>query len=382
MSLSRLSSKCLIRPDDIKPCKSGFKVIGTFNPGVTSFDGGVYFLVRVAEIPEKKRDGYIALPFVENGDIRFVWEKTEDVDIIDQRLVRLKESGLLRLTNLSHLRLAKSSNGVDIDSISEKPAMFPKEPYEEFGIEDARITFIDDRFYITYVAVSRHGVVTALASTSDFISFERHGVIFPTDNKDVVIFPEKVKGKYFAFHRPLSAAPFALPEMWTASSPDLLNWGEHKCIYKSVSTGGFKHDTSFKLGAGAPPDSIKTDEYSIKYDTPFKVGAGVPPIKTQDGWLEVYHGSYKSHKLDTVGRYWGRAALFDLHEPYKLLSQSVHPILVPETEYDCHGFLDNIVFPTGVVRKGSSLLVYYGAADTYTAVAELSYQDVLNSIKV
>ena len=101
----------------------------------------------------------------------------------------------------------------------------PDSEMEEFGVEDPRITALGGRYYFTYVAVSRHGAATALASTTDFRQFERHGIIFCPENKDVVLFPEQVGGEFVALHRPNAATPFCRPEMWVARSPDLVRLG-------------------------------------------------------------------------------------------------------------------------------------------------------------
>jgi len=349
--IQRLFDQCIITPDNVKPSREDFEVVGSFNPGVAEFGNATYLLIRVAEMPKEKRDGKIALPGVENGNIAIDWQKIDTVNILDERLVRFKSNNLMRLTNISHLRLAKSRDGINIDSIDEIPTISPEEPYEEFGIEDARITPIGDRFYITYVAVSRHGIVTALASTKDFLYFEKHGIIFPTENKDVVIFPEKIGNNYVAFHRPLSANPFGPPEIWMAYSPDLIHWGHHYSIIGSDSDWEF-----------------------------MKVGAGTPPVKTPEGWLEIYHYSCRADETDNVGVYYTGAALFDLDNPQRLIGKSEHPILIPETDYERQGFLSNIVFPTGVIVKGDELFIYYGAADTYTAITKLSLQDILDDI--
>jgi len=351
--IKRLVNKCIITPNDIIPSQEHFEVIGTFNSGVIRHGDMSYFLIRVAERPREKKGGQIPLPRAENGKIVIDWRKEDEVSILDERIVKSKQSGFLRLTNISHLRLAKSRDGINIDSIGEVPTIFPEGPHEEFGVEDARITFINDKFYITYIGVSRHGIVTTLASTKDFASFERYGIILPTENKDVVLFPAKIRDNYVAFHRPLSGNPFGPPEMWLTYSPDLIHWGQHRYI---------------GIGSGSDWDSMK-------------VGAGAPPIKTEEGWLEIYHGSYKAHETDMVGVYCAGAALFDLDEPHKLIAKAKEPILIPEMEYERQGFLSNIVFPTGAVVQGDDLLIYYGAADTYTAVTKLSLQDVLDAVK-
>ncbi|MFQ5900941.1 MAG: glycoside hydrolase family 130 protein [Thermodesulfobacteriota bacterium] len=353
--IPRLFDKCLITPDDIKPSRDDFEVIGAFNPGVVEFDNTTYLLLRVAERPKEERKGYIALPRMEmaedSQEIVIDWERTEDVDILDKRLVQLKSNGHLRLTYISHLRLAKSRDGIRIDSIDEKPTLFPQEDYEEFGIEDARITSFGDHCIITYVAASRHGIVTALASTNDFNRFERHGIIFPTENKDMVIFPEKINRQFAALHRPLSKAIFGRPEIWIAYSPDLRHWGNHKVVMSGNS-----------------------------YWDSMKIGASAPPVKLPDGWLEIYHGSSKKDQHDAVGVYRAGAVLFDLENPARVIARSKEPILIPEQEYECDGFLPDIIFPTGVVLRGDDLFIYSGTADMYTAVTKLSLNKVLDSL--
>lgn len=372
--ISRKFSKLIVSPDMVKPSQDNLEVIGTFNPGVITCEDMTYFLIRVAERPKEKREGYYPLPKVENGKIAVNWQKMENLTVLDERAVVSKADGFLCLTNISHLRLAKSKDGINIDSIAEVPTLFPEGPYEEYGIEDARITHIGDKFYITYVAVSNHGIATSLVSTKDFVEFEKHGIIFPTENKDVVIFPEKVGGRYVAFHRPLSANPLGPPEMWMSFSPDLINWGHHCCVVKACS--------DCKVVKAQKVETTRSCQRRRATDWDFmKVGAGAPPVKTKEGWLEIYHGSFKAHEEDTVGIYCGGAALFDLNDPNKLIARAKRPILVPETEFDRRGFLNNIVFPTAVALDSDDLLVYYGAADTYTAVTKLSLHDVLKAAK-
>ncbi len=357
----------------LKSSQDDFEVIGTFNPGVAQFGEMTYFLIRVAEKPKEKRAGQIPLPRAENGKLVIDWQGENLVTALDERAVVSKQKGF-RLTNISHLRLAKSRDGIKIDSIAELPTIFPEGSYEEFGVEDARITFIEDRFYITYVAVSKHGIATSLVSTKDFVRFERHGIILPTENKDVVIFPEKIGNSYVALHRPLSANPFGPPEMWMAYSPDLIHWGQHHCIVNTC--WDCKNIRTEKT------DTNRTSQRRRSTDWNFaKFGAGAPPIRTEEGWLEIYHGSYKAHEADRVGIYCAGAALFDLDNPQKMIARAKCPILVPEMEYERQGFLSSIVFPTGVIVKGDDLLIYYGAADTYTAVTKLSLQGVLAAVK-
>src|SRR5439155_20611952 len=112
----------------------------------------------------------------------------------------------------------------------------PGTPLEEFGVEDARITWLDGRYRITYVAVSRHGAATALASTADFLTFERHGIVFCPENKDVVLFPERIDDEYGALPRPNPATPFCRPGMWVARSTDLIHWGRHDVLHTGAGS--------------------------------------------------------------------------------------------------------------------------------------------------
>ncbi len=166
-----------------------------------------------------------------------------------------------------------------------------------YGVEDARITPLGDEFLITYVGVSPHGIVTKLLATKDFKEFRKIGTVFTTENKDVVLFPDRVNGRYCAFHRPLSQAPLGPPEIWLASSKDLRYWGDHRPV----------------LTAGKGWASLK-------------IGAGCPPLRTQRGWLEIFHGVQRRSSSDRVGKYCGGAALFDLDDPAKLLGVSPLPL--------------------------------------------------------
>ncbi|MBI5787259.1 MAG: glycoside hydrolase family 130 protein [Candidatus Schekmanbacteria bacterium] len=360
----------------IKPSQEGFEVVAAFNPGVVRHGDTTCFLIRVAERPVEKRPGFIAIPRLKKGEIVIDWQPMDTLIELDERSLRSKAQGYFFLSAISHLRLATSRDGINIDYISETPTIFPRKAFEEFGIEDPRITLIDDTFYITYAAVSRHGISTALASTKDFQTFDRHGIIFPTENKGVVIFPEKINNHYLALHRPLSANPFGPPEMWMAYSPDLMHWGRHHC-----TIGACCEFQCIKIApvAGLPTGCFCRRRRASDWDA-MRVGAGAPPLKTQDGWLVIYHGSYKTEPTDKRGVYCGGAALFDLNNPEKLLAKAKMPILVPERDYEQNGYMPNVVFPTGVVEEDGNLLIYYGAADTNVAVAKLSLQDVLDAI--
>ena len=265
-------------------------------------------------------------------------------------MVREKLSGRVRLTSVSHLRVFRRSEEVG-SQWAPGPVLLPESTTEEHGIEDPRITQIDGVYWITYVAVSRHGAATALASTQDFLSFERYGVIFPPENKDVVLFPRKIKGQYVALHRPTAKTNFCRPEVWLARSPDLLHWGDHEPLL-----GGVAYWESERIGAGAPP------------------------IEVEDGWLMLYHGCGAPQQQGDVGEYCAGAVLLDLAEPTGVLKRCAKPIMRPRADFERRGFVPNVVFPTALIDDGPTLTAYYGAADTAVGSAEFSRNALIASL--
>jgi predicted GH43/DUF377 family glycosyl hydrolase len=350
--LRRLFERLLLRPDDLPASREDFEVIGVFNPGAAVTGNDVVLLVRVAERPREQRQGFTALPrWSADAGLVVDWVPNDELESVDPRVVRRKADGLVRLTFISHLRVVRCGNGRSVTSI-RGAAFTPQTEVEEFGVEDPRLTRLGDRFYFTYVAVSRHGAATALASTTDFETFERHGIIFCPENKDVVLFPERVGGEYVALHRPNGATLFSRPEMWLARSSDLNHWGQHE----------------FLLGGLARWESGR-------------IGAGPPPVRTSEGWLEIYHGNLRPRHAGEVGVYSAGALLLDLEMPNRVLRRTDGAFFEPTAEYEQQGFVPHVVFPTGVVDTGETLLVYYGAADTYTAVVEFSRAELCASLR-
>lgn len=331
--------------------RADWEVIGVFNPGAVRVGDGVVLLVRVAERPRERRPGFTALPrWDPDKGLTTDWVRDEELEQVDARVVRRKVDGLIRLTSISHLRVIRCGDGQSFREISEV-TFCPRTEAEEFGVEDARITPLNGRFYFTYVAVSRHGPATALASTTDFLTFDRHGVIFCPENKDVVLFPQMVGGDYLAIHRPVCGTPFTRPEMWVARSPDLTHWGAHM------------------------PLKLPSSDWQCG-----RVGAGPPPLSVPGGWLVIYHGNRHPTRFGEVGEYAAGAILLDKANPAHVLSSTVEPFMRPEAEFERIGFVSNVVFPTGVVQVGEKLHIYYGAADMVVAVAEFSLSSILDTV--
>jgi beta-1,2-mannobiose phosphorylase / 1,2-beta-oligomannan phosphorylase len=348
MGVFRSPENPIIKPDMVKPSRSDFEVIGTFNAGVTRFGDKVLLLLRVAERPISPHPDIqmtaVYDPLAHEVVIKEFSRDDAGTDFSDPRMIIGPDGKFL--TSLSHLRVATSTDGIHFN-IADLPAMFPDNRYETFGLEDPRITKIDDIWYIDYVAVSGLGVVTCLASTTDFESFERYGIIFCPDNKDVVIFPEKIHGAYCALHRPVTPL-FGKYEMWTARSPDLKCWGRH-CYLMGIQPG--------------------------LWDS-WRIGASAVPIRIDAGWLEIYHG------VDETGRYCLGAVLLDSAEPCNVLARSKTPILQPETDYEVEGFFGNVVFNCGLLAEEGLLKIYYGVSDTSIAFCQIPMQDVLDNLEV
>jgi len=347
MNVVRSSANPIITPDMVLASRPDMEVVGVFNAAATRFEGDTILLLRVSEAP-RNTPGVVSAP-IYNAETRRVeikrWmQDTEGLDATDPRL--LVAEGHTWLTSMSHLRIARSRDGITFE-VEGTPAFTPGTRYEGFGVEDPRITLLDGTYWINYTAVSRYGISTALASTKDFRTFERYGVIFPPPNRDVTIFPEKVGGRYAALHRPMPEG-LGDPSIWLATSPDLISWGGH-CLVATSRPG--KWD-DLKIGGGA---------------VPFRVHAG-----NRDAWLAVYHGVTRSPPTYSLG-----ALLLDIHEPWKVLGRSREPILAPEASYEREGFYGDVVFTCGLIAEGDRVRIYYGAADAVMAVADLSLAEIL-----
>ena len=349
--ITRTSELLLLCPADLKPSQDEFEVIGVFNPGVVRIRSEVVMLVRVAEKPVEQRAGFIGLPRWEiSGECVIDWFPESDWISVDPRVVKSRSSGLLRLTSVSHLRVFRERDGSS-DGWLPGAVFLPEMATDEFGIEDPRITKIDQTYWITYVAVSQQGAATALASSDDMVTFKRHGLIFCPENKDVVLFPQQVEGQYVALHRPNPNSHFGPPQIWIARSPDLLHWGGHQCLYRGQA-------------------AWESD----------RVGGGTPPILIEEGWLHLYHGSRRDEREGHVGEYSVGALLLDRDNPARVLARSAQPIMRPVAEFERKGFVPCVVFPTAAIEHGERISVFYGAADTSTGVVRFAKQDILDAL--
>ncbi len=348
MRVERYPENPLITPRDVKPSLPGWDVLCTFNAGVIEYEGEILMLMRVAERPASKDPNRVLVPVLrgEEGAARLEileFSANEPTAVIDSGSIHFPDRTYL--TTISHLRLARSKDGRHF-TIDPEPALFPDQLYEAFGIEDPRITRIGDTYYVVYKGVSGTGILQCLASTKDFVTWEKHGIIFCPENMDGMLFPEKIRGKYAALHRP-SPKYMGHPNMWIAYSDDLIHWGEHE----------------FLIGA-----SVGSWESG-------RIGGGAVPFLTDRGWLEIYHATIEDNK------YCLGAALLDKDYPEILMAKSPEPMIRPETPYEREGFVPNVIFTCGAIVRGDTVSVYYGAADTVMAGADFSLREILDSLE-
>jgi predicted GH43/DUF377 family glycosyl hydrolase len=348
LSIFRSPYNPIIKPEDIKPSRDDFEVIGVFNTAVTRLEDEIVLLLRVAERPISRHPNILVTAVYDVNKRNIITQEfskdDREIDLSDHRLIKMHDGTYL--TSISHLRIARSKDGVKFE-IGDRPAIAPANEYETFGIEDPRISFIGGTYFIDYVAVSPLGVTTCLACTKDFITFEHHGVIFCPENKDAAIFPERIDGKFYAMHRPDSPL-FKRNEIWLAESPDLLCWGNHR--YLMGTREGYWDEA--------------------------KIGAGAVPFRIDEGWLEIYHGA------DSKNRYCLGAVLLDNNEPWKIIARSDEPILEPTADYECEGFFGNVVFSCGLLFENEKLNIYYGASDTVVCLAEVSLEAVFKNLNL
>jgi predicted GH43/DUF377 family glycosyl hydrolase len=257
--------------------------------------------------------------------------------------------------NRSSLGLATTLEGENILERTDEPVFAPTEPCEEYGCEDPRITMLEGTFYMLYTAYSRIGPRIAAASTSDFRSFTRYGIVGPDYNdKDSALFPERINGRLAAAHR---------------IEPNIeIAFFDHVKKLDRVPHNPFSKGYLKRIEANV---IMKPEQ---KWEAQ-KVGIGPPPIRTDVGWLVIYHG------VDANTIYRAGAALLDLENPCRVISRTPEPILEPEMDFERVGVVPNVVFPEGAVVQDGQLMVYYGAGDRVCCVAHVSLKELMESLE-
>ncbi len=282
-------------------------VNSVFNPGATVFNGETLLLVRVED-----------------------------------------RSGLSRLT------VATSADGISNWTIDAKRGMFPDtNRFEEhWGIEDPRITRVGDEYLIVYTGYSSGGPLVCLASTRDFVHFERRGVLQSPEDKDAALFPTTFDGRWALIHRPASAMPGLGAHIWLSWSLDLRHFGDTSILLPARKGGWWDAN---------------------------KVGLGPPPLLTNEGWLICYHGV----KTTVSGAIYRLGlALLDRDDPTRVLARGNEWVFGPHAPYEREGDVNDVVFPCGWILgdDGDTLRMYYGAADSVIGLATASLRGLLDHV--
>lgn len=297
----------------------------------------------------------------------------------EQKFIMLYRAGGNDYEHRIRLGLATSEDGFSFSRVSDVPVFDVDDDDADGGcVEDPRIVELDGRYYITYAGrifypgrywiseehealkkarpvqpqsspafVRINHTVSYLAYTDDFKTYKRLGRITDSryDDRDVVIFPERINGKYVRISRP--KCDDKAPAVWITLSDDLLEWG-----------------TPTKLFSGE------------QWWEDARIGAGCPPIKTEAGWLLIYHGVCSEDEAYRVG-----LVLLDKDDPTKIIARTKNFVMEPEYDYETKGLYNGCVFPTGVVLKDGLLYIYYGCADKYVSLATVELKDILTYLE-
>jgi predicted GH43/DUF377 family glycosyl hydrolase len=253
---------------------------------------------------------------------------------------------------LSHLTVARSKDGCGdwrIDPTPTLPADPEGHPEELWGIEDPRITWVEDLdlYVIAYTAYSGGGPLVSLATTQDFVTFTRLGPVTLPENKDAAVFPVRFGGRYAMLNRPVASQPIGA-HIWLSFSPDLLHWGDHQIVLPCRRGGWWDAN---------------------------KIGLSPPPLLTDEGWLILYHGV---RYTIAGGIYRLGLALLDTKDPRRVLLRADEWVFGPQEAYERQGDVADVVFPCGWVVEGDELRLYYGAADSSMALATARVSEVLD----
>ena len=258
------------------------------------------------------------------------------------------------LTGISHLAVARSENGVDGWKVDPEPLLAPADGVEneQWGFEDPRVVFVPelDRWVITCTAYGPAGPAVFLATTEDFTGVERYGIVRQPEDKNAALLPHRIGGKWILFHRPKTE--FGGGEIYLSRSADLVSW--------------------------SAPEQVLRPREGAWWDSS-RIGIGPPPLRTDHGWLLIYHGVKQTVSGDI---YRVGLALTDIDEPTRVLHRLPEWTLTPSDTCEREGDVPNVVFPCGLVHDGPSdqIRLYYGAADSSVCLATAQLEDLLAAV--
>lgn len=326
-------------------------VLGAFNPGMTRLpNGNLLLMVRVAEaLKTPIKDQHIhAIRWTEHSYALDAWP-LEYVDTADPRKFMMRGGGwkVMALTSLSWLLPVElNADGTKVEQVHYDKAIAPRESYQCYGVEDARISKVGDRYLMTSCSVSPERHSTTLYSSADALDWKLEGIVLDHQNKDMLIFEGLIGDTYYAQTRPLGDLYFAYPpgSEWRsgpsinlASSPDALHWKPYD-----------------KPGIRPHAKTLATA----------RMGGGAPPILTDEGWLTLWHGVEPMGVVGVYRTYW---SLLDRDDPSVVLRTCHDPLIeanpaLTEPIKDLM-YLDNVVFTTGIADAGDHYVVASGEAD-------------------
>lgn len=258
------------------------------------------------------------------------------------------------VTGRPHLFVGFSDDAIHW-SIDEQKIAFVDEkgqPYQPLYAYDPRVIKVEDTYYIIWCG-DFDGAAIGLAKTDDFKTFVRLENPFLPFNRNSVLFPRRVDGKYLMLSRPSDGGHTPFGDIFLTKSPDLTYWGEHRLVMQKGGSGWWQS---------------------------VKIGCGPAPIETSEGWLLYYHGVTGTCNGFV---YSMSAAILDRDDPAKVLYRANQFMLTPEQWYEERGFVPNVVFPCAALCDAGTgrIVLYYGAADTYVSVAYTTLEETVAFIK-
>jgi beta-1,2-mannobiose phosphorylase / 1,2-beta-oligomannan phosphorylase len=349
----------IFTPDDVDLSRSPLSghvgeetyVLGAFNPGMTRLpNGNLLLMVRVAEaLRQPIRDGHVRAIRWDDGAYQLDSWPLQLVDTADPRKFLMRGGGwkVMALTSLSWLLPVElDPEGREVEQVHYDRAIAPRASYQCYGVEDARISRVDGRYYMTTCSVSPERHSTTLYTSDDALNWQLEGIVLDHQNKDMLIFEGKPEGRFWAQTRPLGDLYFAYPpdSEWRAgpsinlaTSPDALHW-------KPLDRAGIRPHAATVATA--------------------RMGGGSPPVLTDRGWLTLWHGVEPSGVVGIYRTYW---SLLDRDDPSITVATDHAPLLEPNpalTEpLKEQMYLDNVVFTTGIADGGDHWVAASGEAD-------------------
>ncbi len=330
---------------------AGTYVLGAFNPGMTRLpNGNLLLMVRVAEaLRQPERDGHVhAVRWEAGGYVLDAWP-LESVDTSDPRKFTVPGGGwrVMALTSLSWLLPVElDADGRRVEAVHYDRAVAPSEPYQCYGVEDARISRVGGRYLMTTCSVSPERHCTTMYSSDDALDWRLDGIVLDHQNKDMLVFEGLIANEYWAQTRPLGDLYFAYPpgSPWRAGpainlarSPDGMHWRPHD-----------------RPGIRPRADTVATA----------RMGGGAPPILTDAGWLSLWHGVEPSGVVGKYRTYW---SLLDAADPSVIVGGGRGPLLEADPALTEPlrelMYVGDVVFTTGIADGGDHYVVASGEAD-------------------